>query len=340
MPKQVTGLVICIAAFAMSAAAQTVIGSGTTNTVPVFTGASTVGNSPITVSGGNVGIGTAGPTGLFSVGPTVRGYSAFTVDGLGNTTVGSINAPSTTPAQLIFGNYQNTGVTRPYVLFNNQLNWSGIGQADSANDSNLRLGATPSPWQNWGTFGALSFNLSIDGGLSVGTASVAPANGLLVNGNVGIGTTNPGAMLDVNGNARVQGTLLVTGTGGLEVASGGILFPDGTTQTTAYPVSSAGGSAPIQIVNNEAVVNNGINPNGSGLKHIRLTTSPLPQTVNRSTYLPFAISFSQPFADPNYTSVCSITNQKSLGSGYSAAAYLSVANKTVSSIDLILVNPF
>ena len=45
-----------LALMAMSAAAQTVTGSGTTNTVPVFTGTSTVGNSPITVSGGNVGI--------------------------------------------------------------------------------------------------------------------------------------------------------------------------------------------------------------------------------------------------------------------------------------------
>ena len=50
-----------LALMAMSAAAQTVTGSGTTNTVPVFTGTSTVGNSPISVSGGNVGIGTTNP---------------------------------------------------------------------------------------------------------------------------------------------------------------------------------------------------------------------------------------------------------------------------------------
>jgi hypothetical protein len=38
-----------------------VTGSGTTSTVPVFTGTSAVGNSPITVSDGNVGIGTTAP---------------------------------------------------------------------------------------------------------------------------------------------------------------------------------------------------------------------------------------------------------------------------------------
>src|ERR1035441_6208261 len=59
--KQMAATAICIAAFAISAAAQTVTGSGTTNTVPVFTGTSTVGNSPISVSGGNGGIGTTTP---------------------------------------------------------------------------------------------------------------------------------------------------------------------------------------------------------------------------------------------------------------------------------------
>jgi hypothetical protein len=57
MDNKIVGLAFCIAASAMSMAAQTVTGSGTTNTVPVFTGASVVGNSPVTVNGGNVGIG-------------------------------------------------------------------------------------------------------------------------------------------------------------------------------------------------------------------------------------------------------------------------------------------
>jgi len=51
----------CLVAFAVGAAAQTVTGSGTTNTVPVFTGSSAVGNSPISVSGSSVGIGTTVP---------------------------------------------------------------------------------------------------------------------------------------------------------------------------------------------------------------------------------------------------------------------------------------
>src|ERR1017187_3350040 len=61
MHKQMMRLAFCLAALAASAVAQTVTGSGTTNTVPVFTGTSTVGNSPISVSGSNVGIGTTTP---------------------------------------------------------------------------------------------------------------------------------------------------------------------------------------------------------------------------------------------------------------------------------------
>jgi len=49
------------------AAAQTVMGSGTSGTVPVFNGTSTVTNSPIAVSGGNVGIGTTSPWALLDV---------------------------------------------------------------------------------------------------------------------------------------------------------------------------------------------------------------------------------------------------------------------------------
>jgi hypothetical protein len=61
MNRKTLQLGLCMFAFAVGAAAQTVTGSGTTNDVPVFTGSSTVGNSPIAVSGNNVGIGIGNP---------------------------------------------------------------------------------------------------------------------------------------------------------------------------------------------------------------------------------------------------------------------------------------
>ncbi len=45
------------------------------------------------------------------------------------------------------------------------------------------------------------------------------------NGNVGIGTTNPGAMLEVNGNTQLDGNVTLTGTGA------GIIFPSDPTHT-------------------------------------------------------------------------------------------------------------
>jgi hypothetical protein len=76
MHSKMAVVAICIAALAMSAAAQ-VTGSGTSGTVPVFTGTSTVGNSPIAVSGSNVGIGTTAPQATLDVSGSIRSSSGF-----------------------------------------------------------------------------------------------------------------------------------------------------------------------------------------------------------------------------------------------------------------------
>jgi hypothetical protein len=58
MQKRIAGILFCALAFTINALAQTVTGAGTTNAIPVFTGSSTLGNSVITQSGGNIWIGT------------------------------------------------------------------------------------------------------------------------------------------------------------------------------------------------------------------------------------------------------------------------------------------
>jgi hypothetical protein len=168
---------------------------------------------------GNVGIGTTSPATTLSV--TGNGYLTGGLGvGVENTTAGTINTsgsitigPNNTlnnssPAQLVFGNYQNSGTTRPEFIFNGVQYNMGLGQADTGNDNNLRLGvAQNGVGASWGTFGAILFNLSIDGGLSVGTATIAPTNGLLVSGNVGIGTTSPATTLSISGNGYLTGGL-------------------------------------------------------------------------------------------------------------------------------------
>ncbi|MFZ0964787.1 MAG: hypothetical protein WAO35_28350 [Terriglobia bacterium] len=64
MARKLIQIAVCVAVFAVSAAAQTNVtnsNNGTANTVPVYTGKATLGNSPITASSGKVGIGTTSP---------------------------------------------------------------------------------------------------------------------------------------------------------------------------------------------------------------------------------------------------------------------------------------
>ena len=63
-------IAVCLIVLGLRASAQTNVtnsNNGTTNTIPVYTGSATLGNSPISVSGSNVGIGTTTPTALFDV---------------------------------------------------------------------------------------------------------------------------------------------------------------------------------------------------------------------------------------------------------------------------------
>src|SRR5258708_4827660 len=59
--KRICVLLIVICLAALDANAQTVTGSGTTNTIPKFTGSTSIGDSPIAEFNGNLGIGIPNP---------------------------------------------------------------------------------------------------------------------------------------------------------------------------------------------------------------------------------------------------------------------------------------
>jgi hypothetical protein len=59
--KRIGTLLLVFGLAALGARAQMVTGSGTTNTIPKFTGSTSVGDSPIVEFNGNIGIGTTTP---------------------------------------------------------------------------------------------------------------------------------------------------------------------------------------------------------------------------------------------------------------------------------------
>ena len=302
MHKKMAAVAIGIAAFAMSAAAQTTVtnnNDGVAGTVPVYTGTSTEGNSPISVSGGNVGIGTTNPASGLTVqteGPDYSDGSLFLVNSTNSTFGGGATFAGIKVAAADGGNYnflkfQNAGGTKLVVngagnvgigttgpdasvdvvgtsrfeLTTPPITVSTLMNAGNINDViriNAPYSANPASGSNAGAAWGIRFIGTNDPNGPRNTTNKGPAifavsedpsagfnraNGLsfytnmldavavervrISNaGNVGIGTTSPGAKLEVSGSMK-----LTAGSGG------SITFQDGSVQTVAYTGVTCGG---------------------------------------------------------------------------------------------------
>jgi hypothetical protein len=313
MQSHLSGLMLCIAMFSVSAASQTVTGSGYIGTIPVFTGTSTVGDSPISVSGSNVGIGTTTPQYPLDILGTAAPWAALRLQSYGGG-VGTYSAA-------VYGGQ----VANMYGY---------IGSGNYFNSSYWHTGNNAASNILFNNDGSMLF--TADAGLTPQTNYLPTGRmTILTNGSVGIGTTSPSEPLEVNGNTKVDGTLTVAGTGGVNVQSAGVTFPDGTLQTTAYPASSSGSSAPIEVQNNEAVINGGVSANGSGLKHISSSASCTTYEYD-DDYCSVTITWpGTAFADTNYDVVCTPKT------GYNASnseifLYVPDADKTTTSATVII----
>jgi hypothetical protein len=237
MDERVAGLAFCILAFAMSAAAQvTTSGTTTANTVPMFSSSSAITNSPITVSGSNLGIGTTSAYNgrLQLVAPSNNNVLFWNDSGITNTgllsdsnalqTLTNNNVPieiesgiggTLNAAQLYLNNAnRNVGIGTTSPLYT--LDVSGIIRANNEirmDDGELYNGSPDYPFRivtvpaNNDNANANLMNFYISNGQANGTGDSGRETltmTLTGAGNVGIGTTNPYNALTVNGGLEVN----------------------------------------------------------------------------------------------------------------------------------------
>ncbi len=208
-------------------------GSGTANSVPKFTGTTTIGNSAITEVGGNVGIGTTTPAGRLAVrgngtdvllgdagcGPPTAAIGFGTMSGCTDFALGG---------NFSAGADAGTFINRPTGRGIHFRENNGADQMTIAPGGNVGIGTT-TPGQKLEVRdtggGAAVFGISNGVGVvgitdhiarpgvrAVSAGGGSPANlGLevfgraFISGRVGIGTGAPDQLLSVNGNASKVG---------------------------------------------------------------------------------------------------------------------------------------
>jgi hypothetical protein len=174
----------------------------------------------IVKGGGNVGIGSAWPGSALDIQGTTRttglqlstGPSAGYVLVSNTVGVGTWMAGTTVPATA------TPGGSSPQLQYNNAGSFGGIANSAVNASGNVGLGTT------------LSANkLDIQGGVGIGTSYAgyfpAPTNGLIVEGNLGVGTSTPQTRLGIlGGNVGIgtwtaQSVLQLRGSMGVQIVS-------------------------------------------------------------------------------------------------------------------------
>jgi hypothetical protein len=131
-----------------------VTGTGTTNYLPKFTGASTIGNSQIFDNGSNVGVGTDTPSALFTVSSVGFDDTFFRVEQRRSGYASAINLVGATDAGAIYNRISsqtNGGTTHWQIGGGAVANTMAFYTAGTLrmtlnNSGNLGLGVTPSAW--------------------------------------------------------------------------------------------------------------------------------------------------------------------------------------------------
>jgi hypothetical protein len=211
---------------------------------------------------GNVGIGTTAPSYKLDVIGGDADANNYWLNGGAATSAGTVGLPNANGPGIVF--YGSSASQAGSMLFYtgtsermriNSFGNVGIGTAapvgalsvSSADAGNL---ASISAWNNsWSLFGpnsgnmngaslALGYSTTLDSSFILSLApnvdwkplNIRSSATYLMGGNVGIGTTTPGAALEVNGNIKLSAN-----------SGASIRFSDGTVQSTAWSGTLCGG---------------------------------------------------------------------------------------------------
>jgi hypothetical protein len=168
-----------------------VTGTGTTNYIPKWTGTTTQSNSLIYDNGTNVGIGTTTPQRRLDLGAT--GQMTF-----GNAVTANTNQGIYWHIDSDYGIYRTAGT------------WT------ASNYQQLMIKFATGIVLHPGGGVHNKSHVGVVGGVSIGASYYTTKynDGLIVQGNVGIGTTSPSSKLDVNGEIRSDALALDSNTPG------------------------------------------------------------------------------------------------------------------------------
>jgi len=137
------------------------------------------------LGGGNIGVGTATPTGKLHIYSTITGQTLIRADGTNGTIFSVVDDLSNS----LLSVNNSAGIPVLEVFADDSIVMGQYGSGDLVVTNNKVGIGTTNPTNK----------LSVIGGASIGSSYnvSAPANGLIVQGNVGIGSTSPTAKLEV-----------------------------------------------------------------------------------------------------------------------------------------------
>lgn len=228
-------------------------GGSSTATVHIGDLTATTSRLLLMENGGNVGIGTASPGVMPKVGRVILTVKGISDAGVLELATGSADADGSDVGHIQFVDVNNPNTEKRIARIVTQLsgvtanNRAGIMRFDLKADgggsivSRMHLSANGLHLAGNASTSAVN-RLDVNGNAAIGSTyalTAAPADGLIVQGSVGIGATSPLYKLDVAGQIRSR--------------TGGFVFPDGTTQATAASPVTFGSTAGTAVQGNTAL---------------------------------------------------------------------------------------